>query len=432
MNIFQKRIEQANYLLFLVLLFIIPYSFHVTLWVGVLWGITWLLEGRWLHLPQLGKKEWRGLTLFIGLAIWMLWEAISTGWSIDPTGGWQQIGRHAGMLLMVLPAVFGLNKNYRPEQILHTLVISCVASVGVYVFMHYWLCNTAAVFDKGVDANANIDWWHMSDLLFNIKHRLHYASYITIGIVGTAMLSSTWKLRYGKVLGYVLTIGIITWLLLAIYWTGSRTVPINIFAIAAVAVIVHFRGKKRVIAVASAAALSILFFAGFLTFHPRFENQSLTDMLTTDEDATYPECEPRLLIWQSCFESPSDYSLYGLGAGSSDEYLLEKFAAHGWPYFVARKYCPHNQYINEWMELGLLGGILFTLLWLVYPWTQKKRARHAALYFTVALCLTMLTENSLNGVEGTFNVSISLLLIQIVGSQRVPRPSEALPREKGK
>lgn len=421
----QHRIEQLNYQLFLLLLLVMPYSFRFMIWVGAAWAGTWLLEGRWLKKPQLPAEGRKSLIFYAGIAIWILWEMISTSWSIDSACGWRIIGRHVGILLMVLPALYGVNKNYRLEEILRTIVVSCIASVGIYIFVHYWVINPEAVWEKMADNRKSIDWLGMNDLTFSIKHRLHYASYLTIGIMSAAYLTPYWLRKYGRALGGFALLATITLLCVAIYWSGSRAVLLNLMAIAATALIIHFRGWKRIVATLTAAATVAILILCLFNFHPRFSEHNLQELLQVNVEEEMPSAEPRMAEWYAMLQHPEDYTAYGIGAGGAEEYMTRQYITYGWPEFIQRRYSPHNQYLSEWLELGIVAAILFTLLFFSFPWLQKKRARHAALYFTVALCLTLMTETSLNGVEGTFNVCIGLLLVQFIGSQKGLLPSEA-------
>ena len=97
------------------------------------------------------------------------------------------------------------------------------------MFTHYWVVNHLYAFDKhSVHNIVDIDWWHMSELLLNIKHRMHYSSLL-------CMLFPCLAIIYPKI-GKIPTIVTSIVLLLAILMTGSRIAWIYFIVIAIITI----------------------------------------------------------------------------------------------------------------------------------------------------------------------------------------------------
>ena len=146
----------------------------------------------------------------------------------------------------------------------------------------------------------------------------------------------------------------------------------------------HLRYKIALIVVACGTGLVIL------SLHPRMQEFKYDQLLSIrDIDK---EDNVRLNIWGLALEDTHDYSLYGLGAGQSTLYLQEKYAKAGLTDYVKHGYAVHNQYLAEWMEIGIPGLLFFVLAWLSIPYFTKKRARKSAMMLFTLYALNMLTD----------------------------------------
>lgn len=428
---YQGWISQLNYALFLCLLVSLPYTNRISRVLWIAWGISWVLEGRIFTRPQIlsnhnsgrwtsdiraALHEHRQWIFFLGVALWMLWEALSFYWAVGETHISALLGLQINLLIPFLIAIWGLNKHYSLRSCLTVFVGTCIFSVFVYLMLRYWLWNTGPANDKMYDGPIfTIDWLHMDDMLLNVKHRLYYASLLS------AALPAVWALRpfiareKGNAWALTICIPATIWLLLGIYWTGTRMVLIDVMALAALAVVLNTRGWHRAISVLAVCILILCATTLTLRFHPRFMGQPIAELLAYNEEEVYnPSFEPRIAIWNAALEQPSDYTAYGLGATCSTNYLVDRYTTHGWETFRLRRYNSHNQYLMEWMELGIAGAAFFLLVWLIAPWCEdNKRARHAACYLFAIILLDMTTESILTRLDGILYIAVALTFLQL-------------------
>ena len=127
-----------------------------------------------------------------------------------------------------------------------------------------------------------------------------------------------------------------------------------------------------------------------LHFHPRMQEFELSDIKEMRELSYYHDI--RLNIWGAALQHPEEYLAHGLGAGQSSNYLREKYRAAGFDHYVYMCYHPHNQYLEELMEIGLPGLLLFLLAWLSLPICAQKEGRLTAILFTTLFLLNMCTD----------------------------------------
>jgi O-antigen ligase len=72
--------------------------------------------------------------------------------------------------------------------------------------------------------------------------------------------------------------------------------------------------------------------------------------------------------------------------------MVAKYQDVGLEYYKEKHYHPHNQYLEELMEIGIPGLLLFLLAWLAIPFCAKEKGRETAILFTALFMMNMLTD----------------------------------------
>lgn len=392
MERYKNLIERINYFAFLALLIALPFPQPIIHFCWLVWAYTWLLEFRYLDRTNLRRS--RGvLYLSLGVGVWLVWNIVSLLWAHDTQAAWSSIERYISLLAIPLVGCFGLNTHYNLRTCVRVLAVSALASVGVYLFTHYWVMNHALALDRYTCApRVSLDLRHMDNLLLDIKHRVHYANVLCLLVPCLVLLRKPLR----KFLLVLLSLA----LLVVILWTGSR---IGLVALALVIGITVVRWALRqpktvkvISIVATALVLGAVCVAG-VAFHPRSAGHSIED-------------EPRMTVWKTALEQPTDYLAYGLGAGNSTNYLVERYQQREWEIFYLRRFSPHNQFLGVCMDLGIVAAVLFVLFWIGIPWFFAGDKRYWA-WCALGICLpAMCTEMILGGIEGIVFVNILFLL----------------------
>lgn len=415
----------ANYLAFLALLCAMPYGFEFIRFFGLVWVVTWLLELRFVKHENLTLSKPR-LYVAIGFSVWVVWNALSMSWAADKASAWAMVQRDLYMLVIPLVMLWGVNERYDWKQCVKVLTIGCVISVGVYLFTLYWLFNVPRAWEKHNAVNPHFDWWHIECFLLQMKHRLHYTTLFCLAIVGILSLLIQGLTTRKETVYYSIAL---PFLVLAIYKTGSRTALINLTLIAVIAALWWWTRRKQRSrwqkAIAIGVVALVLAGSGLALFklHPRNRGVTVEQLMTVEEGVARPTFEPRVAIWFAAFESPEDYSLYGLGVGNSYTYIWDKYVRHGWQAYTDYKYSTHNQFIATWIELGALAAVLFVLFWLLMPFLFHGTAR----YWTACICaicfVNLTTDLFFGGVEG-----ITFTIIAFVCLAALSRPLPPIVR----
>jgi O-antigen ligase len=216
--------------------------------------------------------------------------------------------------------------------------------------------------------------------------------------------------KFGKYKGWFLIIGGIVLMISFIVATGSRASILSGVALISIWLLYklpirHIRYKIALVVFACAVGL----FA--LSQHPRMQEFDYTRLLSIRNVEKGENV--RLNIWGTALDSPKDYSLYGLGAGQSTPYLQKKYTEAGLQHYTQRCYATHNQYLEEWIEIGIPGMIFFILAWISIPLFYTKRGRKSAVILLTLYALNMLTDCMFGRFDGIILWCMWMVLIRL-------------------
>ena len=404
---YQSAAGQLNYALFLLVVALLPFPQIFLRYTCVAWIFAWFLEGRWLSKPN--WQNWRKMLPFFMFGGWYLWKIISGLW-VDSLNAYSwQLERYMAFGLLIPVGIWGVNKYYNWRHICMVLASSCVLAAGVYAFTLFWVGN-AEFFNHrfgGVHLQPLTSDFFASKISY-IKHRLFLCSVELMGIMALLYLRKDITHKFGKINGeilIVLAVAIIVTLILA---TGSRASILSGIALLSVWALYKLpirRVRYKIAFLLLACGIGL--FA--LSQHPRMENFKYEQLLSIRD--TSQEHNVRLNIWGTALDTPQDYSLYGIGAGQSFQYLQNKYKENGLiNYHLLNS---HNQYIEEWIEIGVPGLLFFVLAWFSLPYCTKKRARKSAVLLVTLYALNMQTDCMFGRFDGIALWCVWMVLIRL-------------------
>jgi O-antigen ligase len=404
---YQSAVGQLNYTLFLLTVALLPFPQIFLRYASVAWFATWVLEGRFCSRPN--QQDWRKAIPFLMFGGWYLWKIISGIWAEDTDAyGWQ-LERYLFFGLLIPVGIWGVNSRYDWKQVCKVLAISCITAAGVYLFTLFWVYNADFFnYGSGKVALQTLPLRYFADSISHIKHRLFLCSTEMMGIMALLYLRADICCKYGKAKGYFLIICAIVIMIAFILATGSRASILSGAALITIWMLYKLpirRIRYKIAFVLLACGIGL--FA--LSQHPRMQAFDYEDLFSIRETAH--DHNVRLNIWGTALENPKDYSLYGLGAGQSFQYLQNKYIEKGLIRY--QNFNSHNQYIEEWIELGIPGLMFFILAWLSLPFCTKKRARKSANMLLTLYALNMLTDCMFGRFDGIILWAVWMLLIRL-------------------
>ena len=386
MNRYQDIVGRINYGLFLVVVFLLPFP-QIAIRVScVAWIIMWFFEGRWLRKPK-SLKENKMAIPFILFAAWYAWKLLSVLWAPDYSAWAWEMERYMAFGLMLPIGIWGVNEYYDWRTIGKALILGCVLAVPMYLigmvfaFHHQdWMASLLHVErwwtwtnEWGEFLSMNLSWF---------KHRLFLCSVEILGVIAAYQI-------YRKKLWILIPSALV--MLSSIPLTGSRQSVLTCAAMLVIGAIYALPKRYRIKYGVAILVGGMLLGGGLLTQHPRmqdFEWPSLNDLQNIDQNAP----EIRFNIWSLALEHPEDYMLKGLGAGQSMQYMQHKYHAYNLDVYAYLHFHAHNQYLEELMEIGIFGLLLFIAAWLVIPFCAKGLGRQTAVMTTTLFILNMQTD----------------------------------------
>ena len=406
---YQSVVGQLNYTLFLVTIALLPFPQLFLRYASVAWFVTWVLEGRFCSKPN--QQDWRKAVPFLMFGVWYLWKIISGIWAEDANAyGWQ-LERYMFFGLLIPVGIWGVNSLYDWKQICKVLAISCIAAAAIYTFTLFWVYNANVFnFERGSRPLNSPTFDFFAEKISYFKHRLFLCSTEMMGIMALLYIRKDILSKFGKYKGCFLIIGGMIVMISFIIATGSRASILSGVALISIWLLykLPIRQIRYKIALVIFACTVGLF---ALSQHPRMQEFNYTRLLSI-RDVKKGE-NVRLNIWGLALDTPKDYSLYGLGAGQSTLYLQEKYNKAGLQNYTKRCYATHNQYLEEWIEIGLPGLIFFLLAWLSIPIFNTKRGRKSAVMLLTLYALNMFTDCMFGRFDGIALWCVWMVLIRL-------------------
>lgn len=352
---YQSAMGRINWVLFLIAVATLPFPQVFSRYALVAWIVAWVLELRWFKCPinPLRHKEIIPVLLF---GLWYVWRALSGLWSPDHRAWSFMMERYMTFGLLVPVALWGVNDRYDWRMAGKVLVISCAVAAVFYAIL--------------LLAHYDIE---------NLKHRLFLCS---AEIIGAVVALQVWHKRPQ------VWIPLVVVMLSTIPLTGSRQSVITLAAVITLVFIYALPQKHRwlyglgIMLVGAAVGCIILF------THPRMKGV-IADGLTVEQITKH---EPRVGIWSIALKEPEFSFWKGLGGGQSVNYLEKQYNKFYMKYYKDHHYHAHNQYLEEFMELGIFGLIYFIVLWLSILMCTKGIGRRTAVFFVTIYGLNMLTD----------------------------------------
>lgn len=407
MNRYQDIVGRIQYGLFLTVVALLPFPQIALRYVSVTWFVFWLLEGRWMRKPNVRRTiyDLRFTIPFLVFGLWFVWKAVSGLWAADSAAWARQIERYLTFAVLVPVGIWGLNERYDWKLAGKVLAWSCVAAVPVYLGLMtvlFYHRDWTALLPLSVDWDNTIPDWltFVADNISHIKHRLYLSS---VALLGAVMAVQVWRERRWRL---VWTLPV---MLSIIPLTGSRQAIITGVVMLVIGIIYALPQRYRLRYGLCMLALGALLSGAVLKFHPRTEYVNMEAVKQMREVSYYHDI--RLNIWGFGLQQPSDYLLYGLGAGQCTDYLRERYREAGFDYYYERGYNAHCQYLEELIELGVAGLLLFLLAWCSVPLCTNKKGRLTAVLFTTLFMLNMCTECMFGRYDGVALWTMGMLLI---------------------
>ena len=128
--------------------------------------------------------------------------------------------------------------------------------------------------------------------------------------------------------------------------------------------------------------------------------------------------EVRLILWTATGELIAEHP-FGVGTGNVDIYLTEKLQSYGLYDLASYKYNPHNQFLQTFLEVGIVGFLLLLLIILFGIRQALKNKSWLLLIIMVSLVFNCLFESMLQRQSGIVFYSFWICWLSIYSKKDI-------------
>lgn len=240
------------------------------------------------------------------------------------------------------------------------------------------------------------------------KHTTYFSLFVVI-----CLLWILWLFVNRKANKLLLIFGALA--LLYVFYLLSVRISIIALAIGSLTIIlssIASTWKRVLVLIIIPVLLGSIYFTPY--FQKRFEP-------STTETAQISDMKFRQLHWKAVLETISQNNIFlGYGTRSSRDYLYNKYKSYSLTSAYKEGYNAHNQYLEVFLEFGLLGFVIFLALILYLLWVFKRNKDYFALSILMAFLVYMLTESIFQRHSGIviFSFLIALFLNENISKKK--------------
>ena len=417
LNAYQSVFGVINYVAFVLVLVSLAFPWHFTQPLFAVWLVTWLLEGRWTDKTNFSFSRHTMSVLLMGGFV--VWEALSLLWTQDLNSGISELERHLPIFVVILMTLFGGNKYYQSYKLKTALLIGCLLALLSYSMIVYW-CSITKVL-----GSWTINYWTFfgEGPIEYIKHRQYLCIALLLALCFSGDIYRHYVSKYPKY-ACMTFIGLADLILIAaIVMTGSRTTILLLPILGMIYILRVLPGRYKWFFASGLIAVVIAAGAILPRYNWRFESmkKDVVALFTAHQDPATIH-EPRALIWTTVIRHSDDFGWFGLGTGSSDEFLQKCYQEEQ----IDMHYGSHNNYLYFFMELGWFGLIYFIGMLIAIPFFHTGGARRDATMACIIFGWSMMAENLMTMMSGLYIFFAAIIIIQCLqresNSQLPSRP----------
>jgi O-antigen ligase len=294
----------------------------------------------------------------------------------------------------------------KPEQIA-SILLSFVT--GCFILSLVFLGN--ATYNYLTTGN----WEHfILDYLSNGTgiHRVYASAYLLFSVYILVYIRKTkyFTFRHSGLLFNILSIHFI----ILIFLLASRTVVFICITSFIVFRIYTILETKKVLTNLVKLSLFILLSGSFLIFNSRINDimsQVYTDLDKGNSEMNHTGPNQRIEIWKAAGAIIKE-NIFGVGTGDTEDALYKQYAVNNFKWGMEYKLNAHNQYLQTFIGLGLIGLLALLATFLFPAFIALRKRYYLLLGFIVLFSAACLTESMLCTQKGVvfFAFFNSLLL----------------------
>lgn len=336
------------------------------------------------------------------LFIFYLIHLLGMSYSENTSFGWMDIGIKASFAIFPIIFLF-FNPKINLSTFLKCFVLGALISIVLCYYLSYLVYQETG------------QPWHFREMyLSHFMHRSYWATYLVLAFIFSVYLLIIKKINI--FIGFFLTL--IFFIL--VFITGSKAGIIAVILSTVFLFIYLIRINKMWKWGFLLAIISVLLLTVTLNYFPSVKDrivrsyQYATGDLTIDVDKTESTAS-RLLLWETSIELIKEKPFIGVGTGDVKDVLIHRNYDKGYIGIAEKKLNAHNQFLNTWIALGLIGFITLLFSFLssfLYPFKEHVFLQRITIF---VLFISLVAESFLETQAGIIPVAFFLTLLSSLG-----------------
>lgn len=349
-----------TYLLAVLTMVILPIHFNYLPPLMMVWGVFWILE----NYPDFNRLRYSPKVIrliFCAFISYYIFQVLGLFYSEDLKMGLSNsFGRLSLVLFPLLLFYPGEMIKNKVMTLLRIFTLSTAAylvlCLGYATYRSIEIVNGIWIFNPHPPEYAYLSYYYGSDLTV-FQHPSYFAMYV---ILSAFIAFEAWFDNSLKIQMRALWLLLALILLISLFFLSSRA---GLLA-AIILIPVYFFQKLKKLNKSKLVFIGILVLL-FISIPLLLKNQRvqyLYDEILQKESIGENKEEPRVIIWKSASKLILGNFVLGVGIGDVRDELVKEYISRGETEMVELKLNAHNQFVEVFLENGVIGFFLFLII----------------------------------------------------------------------
>lgn len=418
-NTYHTIIAKSFWISLCLHVFTLPFAINVNSWIIGVAVVFWILEGRFTQKWERFLNQ-KSLLIFVGYFVLHILSLLVTE---NMPEGLHWLERKSGLWLLPLIIFTGppISKK-RKEILFFVFVMACLIGslwcLGTGIFRYIESGNIEALFYHNLSNGIGLNAVYMSVHLLTCIIILQYAIECKDS-------------RFFKKMRFLL-IGTTIFFVFFLYLLSSK-MAIVLLLMALITILV--RNIRRKWKLSFAIAMSLVFMVVLVFSSPvkkRFSDVFQTNLTVLNQqqfffDSPFNGLTLRLLIWKISYDAVVDEQAWVLGVGTGDAQNALDASYQKMGMYTGNAhlddtgylgYNCHNQYVQAFLERGLLGLISLVVLYSFYVFKGVKTKNSVLFSFVLLFVVFSFSESLLQRHAGSVLFATFVPLFLLISSMQ--------------
>jgi len=397
---------KLSYHLLLLAVATIPFTHFLMLPIAIALFLVFCIENNWSEKYNILKKSCLTVPFIIFSSLFLLY-LIGIIYSKNMSVALSDI--ECKLWFFVAPlCIFPLINKIRLMQWDWLLLIFCLSTLAfALINMVISTVNFADTGDKTAFFYTNASHW---------QHPSYVAMYSTFSFIIALYFLSIRKIYIHKITRIGLLLSVIT-LPVYIFLLESKAglLVFGLLFLIIIGILVNIKRRRPLLTIGIFLMIGVvvvsLFKFNIIPYNrikesvEQFENRNFAN--------PYDGTTQRWVIWKTSGAMCVENMPLGVGTGDVKDELCKQYQAKGYTYILERQLNCHNQYLQTWLAIGIV-GLIALLTMFVLPLIKSIQKKDILLFFFVILVmLNLLVESMMETRAGANFIPLMLTLLYL-------------------